>query len=99
MTQNETKKVRDPIKKWLQSEGWRVWRNTQSTYSEAGISDLMALKNGRFVAVETKDKGKKATKLQERFIADMRSHGASLAIVVDSLSSFQNAMRDAGLAQ
>lgn len=99
MTQAETKQVRDPIAKWLSSEGWRVWRNAIGPYSELGICDLMALKDGKFIAIETKLPGKKATAVQERFLNEMQKHNAALAIVADSLSMFKEAMRKAGVAE
>lgn len=94
MPQKETKSLRKPLSDWLTARGWRVWRNAQSVYSESGICDLMALKHGVLVCIETKSKGKKATKLQERFLKEMMDHGCKLAFVADSLADAKECVID-----
>jgi len=92
-TQKETSKVRTPIKKWLESEGWRVWKNAASAFSESGLSDLMALKDGKFICIETKLPGEKATAMQERFLRQMSESGAFIAIVACSVDDVKRAIR------
>jgi Holliday junction resolvase len=94
MPQKETSKLRKPLTDWLTARGWRVWRNAQSVFSESGICDLMALRDGVLICIETKSTGKKATKLQERFLRELTEHGCKLAMVVDSLEDAKQRVID-----
>ena len=95
--QAETTKIRTPIMKWLQSQGWRAWKNAASAYSEAGLCDVMAMRSGELVCIETKSPGKEATALQLRFLREMREAGARLAIVAYSLDDVKSAFKFAGI--
>ncbi len=52
--------------------------------NQTGVPDLLACYKGRFLAIEVKDTGKKATKLQEYNI-DKIHKSDGIAIVADSL--------------
>lgn len=53
----------------------KVWKNHGSAYSENGISDVMGVYRGVLVAVECKEPGKEPTKLQEKFMREIRESG------------------------
>ena len=97
MAQGETTKIRTPLIKWLKSHGFRAWKNAASAYSEAGLCDVMAIRGGDFVAIETKSPGKKATGLQLKFLREMTDNGAKVAIVAYSLDEVKAAFKMAGL--
>ena len=72
------------IKRWLKEGGWAVWKNHGSAYSERGLPDLMALRDGVFVAVEVKRPGYDATLLQSLWLRRIRDHGG-IGLVADSV--------------
>ena len=95
--QAETTKIRTPIMAWLKSQGWRAWKNAASAYSEAGLCDVMAMRCGELVCIETKSPGAEPTALQQRFLREMRESGARLAIVAYSLDEVKAAFEIAGI--
>ena len=80
--------------KWMKEQGWKVWKNAACQFSDAGIPDIMALKNGSFIALELKAPGSGTvpTPLQEKWLEDLRNHGASLAGWSNSFPQLQNAV-------
>lgn len=56
---------------YLRANGWLVWVNHGSIYMPAGLPDLMALRNGIFIAIELKVPGKKPTPVQNMWISDI----------------------------
>jgi Holliday junction resolvase len=82
---------------WLKSQGFRPWKNVGSAYSEAGLCDVMAMRSGELVCIETKSPGKEATALQLRFLREMQDAGAKLAMVAYSLDDVKSAFQLAGI--
>jgi len=72
------------IKAYLKSEGWAVWKNHGSAYSESGLPDLMALRDGIFLAVEVKRPGYPPTALQSLWLRRIEEHGG-IGFVADSV--------------
>ena len=58
-----------------------AWKEHGSIYGTAGIPDIIACVNGRFVAFEVKTQTGKATKLQEATIKKILSAGGVAAVV------------------
>jgi Holliday junction resolvase len=93
-------RLRKRIADALKARGWRVLKWYSSPYSEAGIPDLLAMKQGHALWVEVKTPGKQPTALQAAKLAELRSAGCT-AFVADSLESFERAYWEqtgAGLA-
>lgn len=55
-------------------------------FGTPGMSDIIGIYRGTFLAVETKRKGKKATELQEAFMSQVRQKGG-MAFCVDDLDT------------
>ena len=74
--------VKDKIKKLLDLHGWFHWPAAASTYGVGGVSDRLAVKRGRLLAIEAKrDATKHPTPLQRRFQKQVVDHGG-LALVI-----------------
>lgn len=86
-------RVKAKVKKALDQLGEECWRfmPVQSGYGSVALDFLLAIR-GRFVAIETKTKGKTLTPLQESTKAAMEAAGA-LVFVVDDESSLAIAMK------
>ena len=68
------------IKDWLKGEGWLVWKNHGSAFSEVGLPDLMAVRDGVFLAVEVKTERGVVSAMQRRWLAEIEKAGG-IAIV------------------
>ncbi len=73
--------VKDDVKATLDQHGWFWFMPPANAYGGGGISDFIALKNGTFLAVETKFGSNKPTALQIGFLNSIRS-ADGLAFVV-----------------
>ena len=73
--------VKREVRKLLAKYGWFVWMPPSNGYGKAGISDFHALKDGTFLAIETKYSGNSATTLQARFLTDVTWAGGEAMIV------------------
>lgn len=60
--------VKKNVKRLLDAAGWFWWSIGASMYGKGGTSDLHALKNGVFLAIETKFGRNKPTELQKAFL-------------------------------
>lgn len=76
--------VKKKIRKALDKHGWFHWMPVAGLYGTGGVSDILALKAGIFLAIEAKHgSGAKGgtkqkpmgTPLQMNFLASVRSHG------------------------
>lgn len=90
-------KVKKPLEKviqtagvkWLKREGWHVDVITKAMYGSNGISDVIAVKNGIYLALEFKrEPGMKPTALQAEWGKSVLAHGGIWA-VVGSVSEVQ----------
>jgi hypothetical protein len=76
-------KVKAKVKKLLDAYKIFNFPIAASPYGTAGISDrLGVLPDGRFLAVECKAPGKKATALQAKFLGDVNKN-RGLAFLID----------------
>jgi hypothetical protein len=80
-------RVKDKIRKWLKEEGAYVFSPVQTGMGSRTL-DLLVCLCGRFVAIEVKRHGGKATRLQLQVIEDIRATGG-IAFCTDSLEHCQ----------
>jgi hypothetical protein len=69
----------------LEKRDWLAWKVHTSQFGRPGISDILAVKNGRLASIEVKQPGKTPTLLQSRWLGDIEAHGglAGVATSVD----------------
>ena len=69
--------IRNAIRDYLRVKGWSVIRIYQSQFSERGIPDLYALKNGRgiWIEVKTPNPRSKLSSDQEQFGRGIKNYG------------------------
>lgn len=89
-------RVKQKVNAALKKLGASCWRfmPVQTGYGSPALDYLLSYK-GRFVAIETKAKGKKLTTLQERTKEDLEAAGA-LVLVVDDDDSLAFALSQMG---
>ena len=73
--------VKREVKRLLKKYGWYYWMPPANAFGRAGIADFNAVRDGRFLAVETKFGSNKPTPLQQQFLDSIVAHGG-LAVVV-----------------
>ena len=80
-------KVKKEVKAYLTLRGWWFFMPVQNGMGLAGVPDILAVKEGQFLAVETKAPGKRnnTTANQDRVLADIAQHG-SWSIVTDDVN-------------
>ena len=78
--------------------GCFCWKEHGGMYGTAGIPDIIACVNGRFVAFEVKTASGKATKLQEATIKKILNVGG-VAAVVRSVDEVKVILEKYGLLQ
>lgn len=78
-------------KAWLEANGFETWINHGSAWSKSGLPDLMAVRDGRLVAIELKRPGggDKPTKIQLYRLARFRRAGA-VAFWSDDLNEIRS---------
>lgn len=84
------------VRRHLEREGWLMWKNHGSAFSEVGLPDLMGLKDGNFIGIEMKKPGGAPTKKQLRWLEKIRSRGGSGA-VIDNMEDLKAFLRETGL--
>jgi Holliday junction resolvase len=72
--------IQRACKEWLQYHGWFVFKVHQSLGSYKGISDLIAIKNGRTIFVEIKTPKGRLSKQQEAFCEAIERHGGQYIV-------------------
>lgn len=74
--------VKTKIKRILNDAGALHFSPYMAGMGVAGVSDIIALYKGRFIAIEAKaDATKKPTELQKKFLGQVKSNGG-IAVVV-----------------
>ena len=82
MAATPEKKVKDKVISVLKSEEVYYFMPPANGFGRAGIPDIIACINGKFLAIECKANGNKPTVLQIREIESIRRNGGH-AIIVD----------------
>ena len=72
-------KIQEKIMKWLKTKG--AICNKTIGMSKAGWPDLLCCFKGRFIGLEVKKPGQRATKLQEFKLAELKAAGAYVGVV------------------
>lgn len=85
------KHVKEAVKAILDGSGWFWWMPAANGMGTTGISDFCALKNGVFLAIETKFKDNTPSPMQRAFLNSVRAQ-ESFAFLVNekNVSSLQS---------
>jgi hypothetical protein len=87
---NTEKDVKKEVKRLLDKHQWFWWMPPANGFGRSGISDINALRDGVFLAVETKFGYNKPTPQQKGFLHSIHAHGAFGFIVTEkTVGSFQ----------
>ena len=70
---SEQKTVKPKVRKLLTKHGWFWWGSTANGFGQTGIADICAIKDGMFMAVETKFGRNDPTPMQMAFIYSVRA--------------------------
>ncbi len=73
--------IKKAIKTYLQYTGWYVFNILQGLGAHKGISDFIAVKNGRTLFLEVKKPGGKQSVNQEEFEREIIQHGGEYYVV------------------
>ena len=76
--------VKAHVKKALTNHGWFWWMPANNGYGVSGTSDILALKDGVFVAIETKFGRNRPTPQQRKFLANVEKQSGFAFVVNDS---------------
>jgi hypothetical protein len=88
--------VQVQILDFLRYNHFKFWRNNVGAikydmrfvrYGEVGSPDIMAIKNGKFYAIEVKSPTGKLSEAQELWLAEANQHGA-IVIIAHSIDEF-----------
>ena len=88
-------KVKKKIRAMLVEHGALFFSPVTGGYGVSGVSDIIALHNGTFIAIEAKsDATKKPTELQKKFLGQVRANGGiALVIHKDNLDELKEVLR------
>lgn len=84
---SEIPHVQNPVKKYAEERGWLTRRVTY--LARRGAPDLWCLKDGRWLIIEFKDKGKAPNPQQEREIKRLRDAGAEVHVIDNAEDGFE----------
>jgi Holliday junction resolvase len=62
---------------------WARWYNSEGLCRPKGVSDLLCIKDGRFLAIEVKAPGETISPFQREFLQAAENHGAEVLIIDD----------------
>ena len=87
--------VKKKIRAMLVEHGALFFSPVTGGYGVSGVSDIIALHNGTFIAIEAKaDATKKPTELQKKFLGQVRANGGiALVIHKDNLDELKEVLR------
>ena len=93
ITESDVRKV---CKDYLQFKGWFVFHLLQGLGCYPGLTDMVAVKDGRVLFIEYKKPGKgKQTEKQKVFQADIKAHGGEY-ILAECLEDLIKAIKNNG---
>jgi predicted type IV restriction endonuclease len=82
--------VKKAVKHLLTSHGWFWWMPAANGFGMTGVADFCAVRDGLFMAIETKFGDNKPTAMQRKFLCDIMSHGGTALVVNEkTLGAFQ----------
>jgi len=79
------KDVKAEVKKLLTKHGWFWWMPPGNGYGTGGVADFNAIKNGVFLAIETKFGSKKPTAKQSAFLESIHAEDGFGFVVNEKL--------------
>lgn len=79
----DEKGVKENVKRLLDHYGWFWWMPPANGFGKVGVSDFHALKNGVFLAIETKFGSNKPTVHQKAFLESVQACDAFGLVVND----------------
>jgi Holliday junction resolvase len=82
------KDVKKKVKALLDTHGWFWFMPPANAYGKSGIADIIAIKDGVFLAIETKFGPNKPTPLQVGFLNSIRKEHGIAFVVNDKTVSF-----------
>lgn len=89
--------VKKNVKKLLDAHGWFWWTIAGSPFGKGGASDICALKNGVFLAIETKFGYNKPSALQKAFLESINAESGFGFVVSDkNIDWFQTFLEQFG---
>ena len=74
-------KIEKEVSKYAESLGWLAYK--WSSPSQRGVPDHLYFRNGKVIAIEFKQKGKKATKLQLHHLNKLTEAGIFCCVIDD----------------
>lgn len=83
-TGNEAKSVKTPVKKLLTKYGWFWFSPPANQFGISGVADILAVKSGMFMAIETKYGKNDPTEIQLAFLNSIREQDHFAFVVRDS---------------
>lgn len=85
--------VKAAVKKLLKKHGWFYWMPSANGYGITGVSDFVALRAGKVMAIETKFGKNQPTPMQLLFLRNIAEHGGqSFVINEDGLEELERAL-------
>lgn len=101
------KDVKAKVKKLLDKHQWFWWMPPANGFGQTGISDFNAVKDGVFMAIETKFGSNKPTALQRAFSESINAASCFAFVVNDKnldaldsfLTDFEQSKQDVGTKQ
>lgn len=79
----DEKGVKENVKRLLDAFGYFWWMPPANGFGKVGVSDFHALKNGVFIAIETKFGSNKPTVHQKAFLESVQACEAFAFVVTD----------------
>lgn len=101
-TYKTEKDVKAQVKKLLDAHGFYWWMPPANGYGKSGAADIMALRDGLFLAIETKFGTRKPTAMQKAFLQSILAHDGMAFVVSDrTVDAFETWLKefDAAAAQ
>lgn len=87
--------VKSHVRKALKERDWYFWMPSGSAYGTSGVSDFCALRDGVFMAIETKFHPNKPTEQQKKFLRVVRSNQCLSFVVSDKTFDIFESFLDA----
>lgn len=75
------KQLENKIKRFLADQGAYYFKHFGCKFSKAGVPDIIACLNGRFVGIEVKREDGKTTDIQEYHLAQIKKQGGFAMLV------------------
>ena len=76
--------VKAAVKKLLNKHKWYWWMPGANGYGTQGVSDFLCLRNGTFLAIETKFGKNKPTASQDLFLSTVVANGGAAIVVTEN---------------